>query len=212
MELLVDGARQTFVPLKTFQEQYGLPESFGIRLFEGKDYTGLATIDRAGPHLHDLREALLAAIPETITLPDLMPLLDSLREQFRAALYGINEDVGLKPVEIEFAVAGFGDVNQALFYMLMQGRGQTAPDFMPIYYGWLDQTVRLSQTVHPYVYQGQTWQVQVVNHAYGRAGLRINTGDQVQYVLDSAYTCPAQGYMTGLMHDLAMRIMAAVFK
>jgi hypothetical protein len=44
--------------------------------------------------------------------------------------------------------------------------------------------------------------VQVLNHAYGRTGLKVDTGEKIYYLVDSIYTCPAEGYMAVLLADL----------
>ncbi|MGB1286874.1 MAG: hypothetical protein ACPG7F_10105 [Aggregatilineales bacterium] len=210
MQLTIQGQTCDFIPIKNFRVIYGFSENFGIALFEPKDFTGLATIDHAGGHLRDLHAALLNNIPAAIDLSAIMPLTDRLRAEFRAGLYGINSEINLKPEEVEFAVAGFGDVMQALVYAVIPAiqTGNT-PDFDVIYQHWLNNSIRISATIHDYQHEDTVWQVQIINHAYGRMGLQIKTETEVIYVADGVYVCPAQGYMHGLLRDLAKKIIAA---
>lgn len=209
VELLVAGIPQTFIPIKIFRQSYQLSESFGVHYFEPKDYIGLAAMENAGPEMNTLRRVILAAIPEKLTVHDLLPLFDDLQRLFDETLASINGQVGLKPEEMAFAVAGFGDVNQALTYALIRARrAQTPlPSFQTIYETWLNHSVRISSTVHDYQHRGQTWHVQVVNHVYGRVGLRVDTGAEIYYVHDSHLACPAEGFMATLLAEIAARVM-----
>lgn len=209
MQLRIGEDLQMFVPIKAYRALHNLPADFGVAQFEAKDYAGLGRIDDAGPQLHDLRRGLLAAVPQQLALADLLTFFDGLQAQFRSGLYGINAAVGLRPEEIEFAVAGFGDVNRALVYALFRARSSGAtPDFRAVYAGWLNDSVRLSQTAHDYAHAGQTWRVQVVNHAYGRVGLVVRRPQATDYVQDGVYTCPAEGYMAALLAEIAALVLA----
>jgi hypothetical protein len=125
-----------------------------------------------------------------------------LTRLFTNKLYEINPKVHLRDVEIEFAAAGFADVCQAVIFALLRAQGSPPPPFEAIYGEWLDSTVRVSQTVHTY----RGWQVQIVTHAYGRAGLIVNRGDQIDYVQDATLGCPAEGFMAALLAEVAARI------
>lgn len=209
MKLLVDGEIQEFIPLKEFIQSQNAPRDFSVSLFEPKDFHGLAAIDKAGAEMNELRQSLLGAVPDELKIVDLLSFVDRMQATFRAGLYAINAVIHLKPEEVEFAVAGFGDVLRNWVYALI--RGQAAKDklsFTAVYYQWLNDTARLSQELHHYEHAGAVWQVQVVNHAYGRAGLKVNTGENTFYVADSAYACPAEGYMALLLAEIGDKIQA----
>jgi hypothetical protein len=118
-------------------------------------------------------------------------------------------------VEIDFAVAGFQDVLQAAAYRLIQlvqiyraEPGQIAEkfDFSAIYQNWLDDSVRISTTVHLYQ-QGETeFKVRVLNNIYGRVGLEVEVAGEKHYVLDMGLACPAASYMRGLGGEVAQRL------
>jgi hypothetical protein len=211
MRLTIEGQPRAFVPIKDFRARFDLPPAFGVALFEPKDYAGLGRIDRAGAELNAVRQAVLEAIPAQMPLQNWMAFLPELTALFRRKLYDINPHVGLKDVEIEFAVAGFGDVCQALLYALLRARagGAPLPDFHQIYGEWLDSSARVFGEIYDYTHEGQTWRVRLVAHAYGRAGLMVDTGAETHYVYDPSLGCPAEGFMAALLGDVAERIIAA---
>jgi hypothetical protein len=51
--------------------------------------------------------------------------------------------------------------------------------------------------------------VQIIAHAYGRAGMVIHASDETFYVYDAALGCPAEGFMSTLLSDIAARMLAA---
>ncbi|MDL1899415.1 hypothetical protein FBR02_01435 [Anaerolineae bacterium CFX9] len=209
MQLMVDGQLQTFLPLRAFCETYHLPSSFSVALFEPKDYTGLGSIERAGAALNGLRAELIAALPEAQPLPAWLAWLPQLAQTFHERLTAINAHVGLREEEIGFAVSGLADVCHAWVYALLRAHlsGADIPAFSTVYRDWLNGTVRVSQTVHTYPYNQDTiWRVQVITHAYGRAGLVIDTGTRFHYVADAALACPAEGFMLNLLTELAAGI------
>jgi hypothetical protein len=191
------------IPVTDFRAQYHLPESFGVNHFEPKDYTGLARLDAAGDALHQLKTRLLSRIPDTLSLPDLLSLVDSLQQHFETELRAINDRVGLREPEIDFAVAGFGDVLRMWTYRVIawQTGNTDTPDFAAIYQTWLNDSTRLSQQQHEYEHQGDVWQVQILNDVYGRIGLRIDMLQQTVYVQDNNLACPAAGFMFRLLQD-----------
>jgi hypothetical protein len=205
MRLTIDGVRRDFTPIKAFREAYGLPPEFGVALFEPKDFTGLGRIDSAGADLNAARAAVLAAIPDRLPLANALAFVDDLTRRFTDQLYAINANVNLHDVEIEYAAAGFSNVLQAVVYAAFRARG-TTPPFEAIYGEWLDSSARVSQTIHTY----RGWKVQIVTHAYGRAGLIVRMDDDTHYVADSALGCPAEGYMGALLAETAARITAAL--
>ncbi len=199
MHLTIDGHPRDFTPIKAFREAHHLPPEFGVGLFEPKDYSGLGRIDRAGADLNQVRAAVLAAIPAKLPRPQWLSFSEQITRQFTQQMYAINPVVQLHDVEIEFAAAGFSDVCNAVIYALVRGN---PPPFEAIYGQWLDDTVRVSQTMHAY----GTWQVQIVTHAYGRAGLIVRRSAAVDYVQDSALGCPAEGFMAALLAEVGARI------
>ncbi|MEP7292239.1 MAG: hypothetical protein ABI835_10665 [Chloroflexota bacterium] len=203
MRLTIDGIPRQFEPIRAFRAAHDLPPSFGVALFEPKDYSGLGRIDAAGTELNGVRAALLAALPAQMPLRNWLTFLPQLTSLFTAQLNQINPKVRLHEVEIEFAAAGFADVCQAVVYALLRG---SAPPFEAIYGEWLDQTARVSQTVHSY----GAWRVQIVTHAYGRAGLIVSAGEAVHYVADAALGCPAEGFMAALLAEVAGKIALSV--
>ena len=106
----------TFIPIKAFRAAHQLPNTFNIALFKSKDYAGLGRIDEAGAALNQLRTAVIAALPEHLLPMNWLSVLPDLTNLFEAQLYQINDQVGLRDVEIEFAVAGFSDALQAYAY------------------------------------------------------------------------------------------------
>jgi hypothetical protein len=212
MQLRIDGEERHFVAMNEFRARHNLPDDFGVSTFEPKDYTGLGSIDRAGGALNGLRQAILDAIPGQINTAALLPCLDDLTHRFRVGLIAINDQVNLRDEEIEFATAGFGDVCRTLHYAVLRARGDRAhvPDFWQLYGEWLDSTLRISQRVHHYDHNGDTWRVQIVNHAYGRVGLIAHTDEATHYIHDMRLACPAEGFMVTLLQEVTARILAAL--
>jgi hypothetical protein len=204
MRLHIDNLERDLIPIKDFRQAHALPESFSVALFEPKDFAGLAAIDKAGQEMNSLRQGLLDMLPASLTKMDLLSVSDGQREAFRAGLYSINEKIGLKPEEVEFAVSGFGDVLQNWAYALIRGKAE----FKTLYYHWLNESIRVSQNLHEYSHQGQLWRVNILNHAYGRMGLKLQIGEDVYYLADSIYSCPAEGYMLGLLGEICEAIKA----
>jgi hypothetical protein len=205
MQFLIDGQARTLTPLKDFRAQHGLPPAFKVSRFEPKNYASLGSIERAGAELNAVRRAVLEAIPPRLTQEALFAhVLPQLEHVFEAQLYTINAVVGLKEVEIGFAVSGFADVCRAWGYAAVRARLAKAPlpDFNHVYAEWLYSSIRVSQTLHPYPHEGQVWQVQVLTHAYGRFGLVVHRSAETQYVYDAALACPAEGYMLTLLSEV----------
>jgi hypothetical protein len=205
MDFLINGQPRTLIPIKDFRAQHDLPPEFKVSLFEPKDYVGLGSIERAGTELNTVRRALLDSIPQNITSESLLStVLPSLERLFEDQLYTINEQVGLKDAEIGFAVSGFSDVCRAWSYAYLRARIDKSgtPDFNVVYADWLNSSIRVSQTRHPY----RAWQVQVLTHAYGRFGLIIHTATDTHYLYDPSLACPAEGYMLNLLSEVLQHI------
>jgi len=211
MRLVIENVQRTFTPIKTFRAAHGLPDEFSIALFEPKDYTGLGRIDKAGSELNEIRPFILDAIPTHMPLQEWLSFLPNLSTLFQNKLDEMNPQVGLKSDEIEFAVSGFSDVCHALVYGMIRARsaGQPFPTFEQIYEDWLNTTVKISTTVHSYLHIDAVWPVQIVNTAFGRTGLIIWTDSVTYYVQDNLLACPAEGFMFGLLNEVATRIINA---
>lgn len=194
--------------IKAFRAQFGLSEHFGVAHFAPKDFSGLAKIDESGTSLKQLREALLGAIPPSITINNLMPFLDALREQFRTGLIGINASIGLTMPQLEFAVAGFGDVCQTWGYALIHAKmcKQSPPIFHEVYRTWVTDSERVAQDASVYAHADTTWHIQFIHNVYGRVGLEVTTPHAVYHVLDGQYACPAEGYMASLLGEIAEKL------
>lgn len=212
MKLRIDGVEHELILIKDFREAHQLPETFGIAQFEPKNYEGLGSLDNAGAPMNELREHVLQLIPDAVTVQELMQFIDHIQLQFQTDFFNINESIALKDVEIEFATAGFGDVLRAMMYKMIPAKVSKGemPSFEGIYYQWINDSVRVSRQVHEIQHHDMTWKIQIINHVYGRAGLRINIGDDIVYVADGSYLCPADGFMYTLLKDVCYKIWSAL--
>jgi hypothetical protein len=202
MHYFIDNAERQFILIREFRQAYALSDSFGVALFEPKDFTGLAAIEQAGQEMNSLRQGILELLPSAIKKQDLFDLIERLQAAFHAGLYSINEQIGLKPEELEFAVAGFGDMLRNWLYARFAGQG----DFKAIYHKWLNDSIRVSQDIHDYLHEGQVWRVNILNYAYGRMGLRVQIGEDLYYLADGVYSCPAEGYMLAFLGEVCAGI------
>lgn len=213
MHLKVEGSEHEFTPIREFRAAFGLPPAFCVNSFEPKDFTGLGSLERAGESLNEVRRVILAFLPERMPLQGWFHFLPTLSRHFETQLYQINDQVGLRPMEIGFAVSGFADVCQAYVYALVRVRtvdpAAPPPSFEAVYYAWLNDSVRVSALSYPYSYQDQVWSVRIVTYAYGRVGMIVQEGDRRHYVLDTALACPAEGFMMHLLREAIARIATA---
>jgi len=206
--IILNGQSYSLVPIRTFRALRNLPQSFGVSLFEPKDYTGLAALDQVGADLQSLRESVLASVPITPSRMELPFVVDRLQEAFEVELRTINPRIGLREPEVEFAVAGFGDVCRTWAYALIRGRG-AAPDFVSVYMDWMNASVRISSQEHVYTRHGETWHVHILNAIYGRIGLEVKMPSEILYLADSIYACPVEGFMATLLQEVAERLGGA---
>lgn len=208
MRWQINGTTYMPQPISAFRRAHALPKTFGVAHFQPKDFDGLASIEGAGNALLDMRNTLLDGLPAHVPIPSLLPLCNALTHAFEQALLAINAQVGLRDVELGFAVAGFSDFLQAWGFAVWQAhaQGNTTPDSASVYAAWLEASVRLEQTPFAYEHAGEVWQVWVVHDLYGRAGLLIQAGNVWHAVADVAYSCPANAYMEGLLCDIAEAI------
>jgi hypothetical protein len=215
MQLLIEQGYQTLIPLPSFREQWGLPQAFGVALFEPKASANLGSIEGAGRELGMVRQRVVQAVPAPLKPADLIVVIEALTRYFEQELQAVNVQIGLRAVEIDFAVAGFQDVLQAAAYRLIQliqiyraEPGQIAEkfDFSAVYQTWLDDSVRISTTVHLYPHGEIEFKVRVLNNIYGRIGLEVEVAGEKRYVLDMGLACPAANYMRGLSGEVAQRL------
>ena len=154
MRLQIDGVWVDLTPITDFRARYQLPDSFGLPLFEPKDYTGLARLDQSGDALQRLQRDTLAAVPAVLQHHTLLPTVERIQHAFETALNTVNPSVGLRPAEIDFAVSGFGDLCQNLGYELMRlyALRQPVSDDLAesVYRHWLNSSCRISTAQHSY--------------------------------------------------------------
>lgn len=212
MKLRIHDLDHEFIPLKDFRATHQLPDTFNINQFEPKNYEGLGSLDTAGTAMNEVREHVLQLIPDKIAFPELLRFIDHIQLQFQTDLFNINSAIALKDVEVEFAVAGFGDVLRAMMYAMIPAKAskEPMPSFDSMYYGWINDGIRVSQQIHTYPHNETDWKIQVVNHVYGRAGLQITINDEVVYVADGSHLCPAEGFMYTLLKDASKKIWSAL--
>lgn len=212
MQLRIEDQTQTLIDIRDFRKTHDLPDTFGVALFEPKDYSGLASIEQGGEALQTVREMLLEVIAPEIRFMALLPYMEQLTKYFRVRLNLANDQIKLRDTEIDFAVNGFSDLSQQIAYEIIHAHNtrRPMPEFDPIYQHWLNTSVRISQRVHEYDHNGTLWKINIINTIYGRAGLIINAGEAMYYVRDAALACPAQGYMYNLMKAVCERVGAAI--
>ncbi|MDX1992482.1 MAG: hypothetical protein SF029_08835 [bacterium] len=214
MNLIIDNVQRELIDIRDFRTAHGLPADFGLAHFEPKDYTGLGSVEDAGEALNQVRATLMEVVghgKEPITPAALLDLPAAVGVVFRAELVRINDRVGLRQMEIDFAVAGLEDVLRSVGFALARAKAtRTAPPlFADLYADWLNASVRVSVRVHEIDHRGERWQVRIFNTAYGRAGLIVTLPDgTTAYVRDAALACPVEGYMGTLLRDLAEGITA----
>lgn len=208
MQLMLEGTLYNFIPLREFRAHHNLPPDFGISTFEHKDFTGLGRIDEAGAALKSVRAELLTLLPAKLSPSGWLTFLPRLTHHFQQQLERINIQVGLKDVEIEFAVSGFSDALHQYAFALLRAQSAPLPDFHIVYAEWLNTTARVFTHHTTTIINNQSWNIRVVAHAYGRVGLLIEAGDHIYPVYDPALACPAEGFMTGLLSEIAARMRA----
>jgi hypothetical protein len=210
VQFTIEGIPYQFIPIKEFRAAHQLPTTFNIALFESKDYTGLGRIDAAGAALNELRATIIAALPKQLLPLNWMSVLHDLTHLFEAQLYQINDQVGLRDVEIEFAVAGFNDALQAYAYAFAYANTTHTPlpDFQSVYTEWLNGTIKIFSQQHSYLLDDQSCTIQVIAHAYGRIGLLIHAAETYA-VYDPLLACPAEGFMTTLLTEVATHMRQA---
>lgn len=202
MRLFIDDAMRELIPIKVYRARHNLPESFSITTFEPKTDITLASLDQTPPDaLQSIRQRTLNAVKSGLSPLEIIAHLDTLSATFSRALSDVNHQIGLKQVEIDFAVSGFDDMLRRWGYGLLMS---DSPTWETVYYQWVFDSVMIAGRVFEYPPDRE---IQIISTVYGRVGLRIKHQGAVDYVSDRAHVCPAEGFMTHLMRDVAERLV-----
>ncbi len=201
--------------LPVFRKEWGLPDEFSVAYFEPKDTAGLGSLEGASSALALVKQRVLQSVPAKTRVADVMTYAEGLSRIFEPELTAVNTQIGLKPVEIEFAVAGFEDVLRSVAYKLieLQYTHRQNPqqieadfDFATIYQDWLDDSTRLGGLVHNYEASPPQFEVQIIYNVYGRIGLAVTVNEEIYYVYDPTLSCPASNFMLNFSEAAAMAL------
>lgn len=219
MQLVINHKNQAFVPIQKFRVQFGLPDTFRMDHFEAKEWAGLGSTEGSGAILAAMRRRIIQAVPSQITIQTLMPAVDEIAQRFRQELTVANQQIGLRSVEIDFAVSGFYDVLQAAAYRLLelthlhhQNLAAVVDhfDFLSVYQAWLNDSVRVSGVAHNFQHNGRHFKVRVIYNVYGHVGLEVEFAGEIYYVADMSLACPATSYMQELYVAVAQALSKAL--
>ncbi len=210
---MIEGASRQLIPIRAYRALHHLPESFGLAFFEPKHAAELASIDGLPPDIltsihtaaisaATLSAAALSAALRDTTTPDALSAITPIVSAFSAALVAANPAIGLKDVELDYAVNSFADMLNMWAFRAMAAQ----PDFDAAYRQWLNDSVRLATQVFPYEHQADTLHVRIINTVFGRIGLRVERKNAVDYVSDRVHACPAEGFMASLCRDVVMKL------
>ncbi len=211
MQLLIDRERREFTPVTVFRAAHNLPPTFGVRRFEPASPAPSDWTREAEAELAETQQAVLDAMPVELPLRGwplaLPPLITLLQNKLYAAAPLLPVSAG----EIAFTVSTFTEVLQRYLHALIRAyaAGQAAPSFAELYMNWLDSTVVIGSAVHSYIHRDEIWAVQVVGHAYGKAGLAVWTNAATYYVEDNVYNRRWQLFLEALLAGTAVRMAAA---
>ncbi|MCE7946032.1 MAG: hypothetical protein DYG88_01235 [Chloroflexi bacterium CFX4] len=210
MQLFIEGAPRTLVPIQAFRIEQKLPNAFGVPFFEPKDFSGLGRLDNSADALHTLRERVLEEVVPNLPPLQWLTLFEHLTWCFETELRAANAVIGLRESEIGFAVSGFADVLNTYAYAVVRAEAENAPRpaFQAVYEQWYMASVRVSSQQHTYVHGSAIWHVQVINAAYGRIGLVVQTDQGRHYVQDASYACPAEGFINRLLSAIVVKLQA----
>ena len=215
MQLTINNQPQEFISLQQFCHQWNLPDDFGVNFFEPKNWDGLGSIKGAGEMMAVMKDEVIAAIPETIPIAGLLSVVDIVSQSFRYRLEIANNRIGLRLHDVGFAVAGFEDVMRDGIYQLLRlnhtYQGNLVQirknfDFVSVYQTWLDASVRVSSEVRTIQYAENIFDVQIVNHIYGRVGLEVTVDSKTYFVTDKSLACPGENFMEELCREAAKNI------
>jgi len=203
------------ISLEAFRAQFELPDTFGVAEFEPKNWVGLGSMDGAGQGLKRVEQAVLNMLPGQVSPAHLLDLGDGLSTRFYQELKIANQEIGLSPVEVEFAVAGFKDVLQGISYQLIQQYKlpgdplqnlSEAFDVEKIYQDWMQANTQVSGTTHTYPHGDRVFACRVMYDPYGRLGLLVEVEGLTFHVLDTSLACPAANFMHRLLTQVGNRI------
>ena len=187
--------------------------------FESKEWAGLGSLEGAGPALATVRQHVIQAVPPQVTLTALLSVVDDLSDVFNRELEGANVQVGLRPVEVDFAVSGFNDVLQAVAYRLVELYHSHSDDlaqlsqnfdFADIYQSWLNNSVQVSTTTHVYEHGDTQFNVRIIYNIYGHVGLEVTVAHELYHIMDMSLACPASSYMYDLCNHVAQALCRAL--
>lgn len=210
MDIIINHQRYTLTPIRQFRAEYQLPDDFGVGLFEPKDFTGMASIDGAGDALKTLRQTVLERLSSS--KPD---LLNSDFWEYDIGLFyhtlkKVNDAIGLKDAEIDFAFSGYVDMLNTWFADYFRAKQTKTPPtpFDTLYDEWVANSGRRSERIHLYQYNGADWHIRILNNIYGRVGLQVDMPDKTVYIHDPIYQCPAEGFMRHLLREVVQKLSA----
>lgn len=200
----IEGVEYPMVQIRAFRAAHGLPDAFGSALFQPKHDAALGSIDGAGDALHTLKTRVLEQSQALFQHGAKLSAIDGLYALFERELRAVNDAIGLRAVEIEYAAAGLSDMVAAYVYARLRASvsDEPMPDFDGVYGAWLQGSTRGASPVYEYPHAGAVWGVQIIASAFGRFGMLVALPDQVFFVADSALACPAEGFMAALMRDV----------
>lgn len=202
MKLWIDGAYRELIPSKHYRTAHDLPASFGVAMFEPKPDVDLASLDHTPPDaLQSIRQRTLNTVKKGLSPSQIIDHITDLSVTFQSALTDVNDQIGLKAVEIEFAVSGFDDCLRRWGYGLLMA---DAPSWETVYAQWVMDSVQVAGRIFSYP---PNFKIQIISTVYGRIGLRVQHMGGVDYVLDRAHICPAEGFMTHLLRDVAQALI-----
>ncbi|MCU0480182.1 MAG: hypothetical protein MUE54_03090 [Anaerolineae bacterium] len=208
MDIIINHQRHTLTPIRQFRAEYHLPDTFGIAHFEPKNFAGLGHIDGAGEALDTLRIAIIQALPPRLTTLPTHDFLEHIARLFENTLNAVNPVIGLRDVEIGYAVSGFSDIlNNWLYDAIRASQTHTPPTpFDTLYADWLANSGRRSEKKYTYPYQGDEWTIRFLYNAYGRVGFQTDMHNTTMYVQDIIYVCPAEGFIHQLTREMVKKL------
>jgi hypothetical protein len=218
VHLEIEGQLRSLIPLKQFRVQFDLPEEFGCRYFETKDWL-VGSLDSGGQALLGVKENLLSVIPNNLGQPELLLQPEHLAAIFRQNLERVNLEIGLAEAQLDFAVDGLQNILSATVYDLarhyqLQGGNpsqvQASFDFSGLYHDWLNQLVTLFSRTYFYQSADKNFEIKLISYLYGRIGMRVELEGVVYYVQDSTLACPAASYMGDLCENIAQLLCVAL--
>jgi len=208
MELVINHIRHNLTPIRKFRADYHLSDTFGLSLFEPKNFEGLANLEGSGEALDVLKDAIIHALPPRLTTLPTFDFLEHIVRLFENTLNAVNPLIGLRDVEIGYAVSGFSDIlNSWLYDAIRATQTHIAPTpFDVVYADWLANSGRRSEKMYTYSYQDDEWKIRFLYNAYGRVGFQVDMSTQTTYVQDTIYICPAEGFIHQLTRDMVKKL------